>query len=143
MAQYDKYRKSNYVQKSDVDPPILVTIAHVAEEDVSMTDQPAEMKYVIHFEQDVKPWVPGIQMLEMIHQIAGDGDVDHWDSAYRLDKGLPVLKIVLWCDPTVAFRGKVVGGIRCHPPKNQVQAEPVEPPARKTEPPLTDDDLPF
>jgi len=109
MRSYDKYRNSSYVQKSDVDPDILVTIAEVKEEDVSMTNQPEEMKYVIYFKEDVKPWVPGIQMLEMIHQINGNGDVDRWAGT----------KIVLYLDPTVAFHGKIVGGIRCRPPKNQ------------------------
>jgi len=109
MRSYDKYRNSSYVQKSDVDPDILVTIAEVKEEDVSMTNQPEEMKYVIYFKEDVKPWVPGIQMLEMIHQINGNGDVDRWAET----------KIVLYLDPTVAFHGKIVGGIRCRPPKNQ------------------------
>ncbi len=153
MPSYDKYKTSKYVQKTDVDPAILVTISHVTEEDVSMNNQPTEMKFVVHFEQDVKPWVPGITMLDMIHQIAGDGDVDHWDAPYRLDHKLPVLKIVLWLDPNVTFMDKLVGGIRCRPPKNQAQAEPVVPPSREPEdefdaamqdgePPVGDEDVP-
>lgn len=117
---YDKYRNSTYIQKSDLETPQLLTLSHVEEKDVSQADQPSEMKFVIHFEEEgFKPWVPGIQMLEMIHHIAGDGDVDHWDAAYRVDHKLPVIKLVMYVDETVAFRGKRVGGIRCRPPKQE------------------------
>jgi hypothetical protein len=142
MPSYDKYKKSNYIQKSDLVTPQLLTILRVTEEDVSMNDQPTDMKFVIHFKEDFKPWVPGISMLEMIHHITGDGDVDHWDHAYRADHGLPELKIVMYVDPNVAFRGKIVGGIRCRPPKPGYQA-PVDETQSNTEPPPTNDDIPF
>lgn len=138
MRSYDKYRNSTYIQKTDVETPQLLTIDSVKEEDVSQTDQPEEMKYVIYFREDFKPWVPGIQMLEMIHQINGSGDVDNWSGT----------KVVMYLDPNVAFRGKIVGGIRCRAPKNQ------QPPATQSSggnpdyvgdnpPPPQDDDIAF
>lgn len=112
MPKYDKYKQSNYVQKSDIETPKLLTIRSVEEKDVSMTDQPAEMKYVIHFEENIKPWVPGISMLEMIHQINGSGETNDWHGT----------KIILYVDPTVSYRGKLTGGIRCRAPKNSTQS---------------------
>jgi len=103
----------------------LVTIDKVAEENVAPDNQPEETKYVIYFKEDYKPWAPGIQCLEMISQIAGTGNVDDWTGT----------KLVLFVDPNVAFKGKVVGGIRCRTPKNQPQVE--------QKPAINDRDIPF
>ncbi len=137
MRSYDKYRNSTYIQKTDVEAPQLLTIDCVKEEDVSQTDQPEEMKYVIYFKEDYKPWVPGIQMLEMINHINGSGNVDDWSGT----------KLVLFVDQNVAFRGKIVGGIRCRAPKNQqspsTQPAGPNPDHVGNDPTPPDDDIPF
>jgi hypothetical protein len=136
MGNYDKYKTSNYIQKTDIGRGILVTISHVEEKDVSMNDQPDEMKYVVHFMEDYKPWVPGISMLDMIHHIAQDTNTDHWGKEYRLEHNLPPVQITMYVDDTVQYRGKIVGGIRCRAPKaGYVAPEP--------EPPVDDSDVPF
>ena len=114
MRSYDKYRDTKYVQKTDVEKGALVTIEKVAEENVAPNNQPEEMKYVIYFKEDVKPWVANIGSLEEISRIAGTGDVDRW----------PGTVIVIYVNPDVEFAGKRVGGIRCRAPKNQQASGP-------------------
>ena len=109
MRSYDKYRNTKFIQKADCEKPILVTIAKVTEDNVAPDWQAEEIKYVIHFQEDFKPWAPGIETLEDIHRISGTGDVDQWAGT----------KLVLFIDPDVKFGPKKVGGIRCRVPKNQ------------------------
>lgn len=111
MRSYDKYRETKYLQKSDLEKPVLLTIAKIAEEDVSSNDRPEKIKYVIYFKEAYNPWVPNIGSLEEISHIAGTGDVDRW----------PGTVIVLYVNPDVEFAGKRVGGIRCRAPKNRNQ----------------------
>lgn len=109
MRSYDKYRNTKFIQKSDVERGALVTIGKIVEENVALESQAEEIKYVIYFSEDYKPWAPGIETLEVISQIAGSGNVDDWIGT----------KLVLFVDPDVKFGGKKVGGIRCRAPKNQ------------------------
>jgi len=107
MRSYDKYRDTKYVQKTDVEKGALVTIATITEENVAPNNQPEEMKFVLNFKENIKPWVPNIGSLEEISKIAGTGDVDRW----------PGTVIVMYVNPDVEFAGKRVGGIRCRAPK--------------------------
>jgi hypothetical protein len=118
MRSWDKHRQTKFIQKSEIENSphgaILVTIRDVSEENVALEFKPEEIKYVIYFEENYKPWTPGIETLETIKRINGSGNVDDW----------PGTKIVLFIDPNVKFGGKVVGGIRCREPKNQPEPEP-------------------
>ena len=116
MRNYDKYRSTKFIQKSEVEKGALVTIKEVTEENVAPEWQAEEVKYVIHFEEDYKSWAPGIETLEVIKQIAGTGNVDDWSGT----------KLVLFVDPNVKFGPKKVGGIRCRTPKNQQQQVDVQ-----------------
>ena len=107
MRNYDKYRNTKFIQKSDVEKGALVTIYRITEENVAPEYQAEEIKYVIYFKEDYKPWAPGIEVLETIRIIAGTGNVDEWSGT----------RLVLFIDPTVKFAGKPVGGIRCRVPK--------------------------
>lgn len=109
MRTYDKYRNTKFIQKSDVERGILITIDKVTEENVAPDSQAEEIKYVINFKENYKPWAPGIETLDNIKCIAGTGNVDDW----------PGTKLVLFVDPDVKFGRKKVGGIRCRAPKNQ------------------------
>lgn len=137
MRSYDKYRETSYIQKSDVQKGVLVTIANIKEEDVSSPGYPEKIKYVIYFKEDYKPWVPSISSLEEIKSIAGTGDVDRW----------PGTVIVLYVNPDVEFAGKRVGGIRCRAPKNQ-QPPATQPSGQNPDyvgenPEPPDDEIPF
>ena len=122
MPSYDKYRDTKFIQQTDVDPPLIVTINRVTEEDVSMENQPTKMKFVIYFNEDLKPWAPGFETLQVIHQINGSGDVNNWAGT----------ELILYRDPNVSFGGKVVGGIRCRAPEKQ--PEPQRPPVSRRPP---------
>ncbi len=121
MPSYDKYRNTRFIQKADVENSphgaILVTVKEVAEENVALDYQDAKEKYVIHFDENYKPWAPGFEVLEVIKQINGSGNVDDW----------PGTKLVLFVDPFVKFGGKVLGGIRCRAPKEQPEQVDVKP----------------
>lgn len=117
MRNYDKYRNTKFIQKSDVGRGILVTIDKVTEENVAPDYQAEEIKYVIHFIEDYKSWAPGIETLENIKNIVGTGNVDDW----------PGTKLVLLIDPNVKFGGKKVGGIRCRAPKGQPETQQDKP----------------
>ena len=119
MRSYDKYRETKFIQKSDVEKGVLVTIDEIRDENVAPDNQPEKMKYVVYFkEKDYNPWVPNIGSLEEIAKIAGTGDVDKW----------PGTVIVLYVNPDVEFAGKRVGGIRCRQaPKNQQPPSGVNP----------------
>ena len=109
MRNYDKYRNTKFIQKSDVERGALVTIDKVTEENVAPDSQAEEIKYVIHFVENYKPWAPGIETLETISYITGTGNVDDWSGTI----------LVFFIDPDVKFGVKKVGGIRCRAPKNQ------------------------
>jgi len=109
MRSYDKYRNTKFIQKSDVERGALVTIDKVVEENVASENRAEEIKYVIYFKEDYKPWAPGIETLETIHNVAGTGNVDDW----------PGTKLVLFVDPNVRYGREKVGGIRCRAPKKQ------------------------
>jgi hypothetical protein len=145
MRSFDKYRNTRFIQKTDVEKGALVTIDKVTEENVAPEYQAEEIKYVIHFKENYKPWAPGIESLEDISHIAGTGDVDRWGGT----------EIVLFVDPDVKFGPKKVGGIRCRAPKIPKNRIPqnVQPPTQPSgpnpdyvgdnPPPPTDDDIPF
>lgn len=109
MRSYDKYRDTKFIQKSDVERGALVTIDKVTEENVASENKPEKIKYVIHFKEDYKPWVPGIESLESIKYTVGTGNVDDW----------PGTKLVLFVNPDVRYGREKVGGIRCRAPKAQ------------------------
>jgi hypothetical protein len=62
---------------------------------------------------------------QIIAQITGSEDTDHW----------PGHRIVLYNEPSIAFKGKVIGGIRVRAPKAQAVAPTVNVPVQ-TSPPV-------
>ena len=108
MSNWDKHRNTRFIQKSDVGPGILVTISKVTEEDFQNNGRD-ETKFVVHFREDYKPWIPNLGSLEEIASIKGSGTVEDWSGTV----------IVLYVNPDVEMGGKKTGGIRCRAPKNQ------------------------
>ena len=125
MRNYDKYRNTKFIQKSDVERGALVTIDKVTEENVAPDSQAEEIKYVINFKEAYKPWAPGVETLETISHIAGTGNVDEWSGT----------KLVLFVDQNVSFQGRITGGIRCRAPKSQPETQP----ANEPHPDITED----
>jgi len=134
MPSIDSYRKSNYLQKGDVEPPILATISHTDEADVSMEGKPESIECIVHFKEDVKPLIAKITNLELIAEIAGDRNTDHWEG----------VQIVIYHDKNVMYGRKRVGGVRVCAP-DEVRQPNVQPrkqqPKHDYGPPPSDDDM--
>lgn len=114
MPRVSDLKQSKYLTKEDVEPPILVTIRGYEQVNVAMENQAPDLKWALLFLEDYKPFVLNQTNGALIEVIAGSDDFDDW-------KGK---KIVLYNDPTIAFAGKVTGGIRVRAPKGQVPPPP-------------------
>ena len=117
MPKIHEMIPSSYLKKEDCDPPILVTINGVKEEDLAMEGKPQEMKWVMYFDEREKGIVLNNTNIQLCAQICGSDDTDGWIGK----------KIVLYSDPNVSFGGKLVGGIRVRAPKSNgkpAQARP-------------------
>ena len=118
---------SNYIKKSDVDPPALVTIVGWRKENLPTPADRNNMEYVLEFKENIKPLVLKTTNGNIIASIAGTDDFDEWVKKQ--------IMIVLYVDPNVDFGGKLIGGIRCRAPKPGFTA-----PETAAQP---DDDAPF
>jgi hypothetical protein len=121
-------KPSKYVKKEDVGDGLIVTIANMTNDNVAMDNQPAEMKWVMHFKEDINPLVMNWTNLQLCAQACGSEDTDDWVGK----------QIVLWNDPNVSFAGKMTGGVRI---RSAQQTAPTAAPARASEDP--NDDIPF
>ena len=108
MPKIHEMIPSSYLKKEDCDPPILVTISEVKEEDLAIEGKPQEMKWVMYFSEREKGIVLNNTNIQLSAQICGSDDTDGWIGK----------KIVLYSDPNVSFGGKLVGGIRVRAPKS-------------------------
>lgn len=140
----NQIKQSNFLTKHDVGKGILVTIkGDVIQANVAMAGAPEELKYCLEFDEVEKPLVLNSVNAQVIAQITGSQESEHWNGH----------KIVLYEDPNVSFGGKLVGGIRVRAPR-QPAAKPVPsgiksaqlPPAAKPLPPESaeeEDNAPF
>src|SRR5947209_3260144 len=100
-------RDSKYLKKEDVDPPKLVTIKTITEENVAMEGRPEDLKYALHFDELDKPMILNSTNAQLIAKALGSEETDEWSGQ----------QIVLNNDPNDSFGGKLVGGIRVRAPK--------------------------
>ena len=122
---------SKYRKKDAVDPPRLMTISRLEQENVAQEGQPAENKWVMYFAQAQQGLVLNSTNLQLCAQALGSDETDDWMGK----------RVVLYSDPNVSFGGKLVGGIRIRAPK-----KPPAPPAPPPPPPPLedmDDDIPY
>ena len=115
MPKIHEMIESKFLKKEDVDPPLLVTIQRISQENVAMQGADPEMKWAMFFEELDKPMVLNSTNLHLCAKACNSDDTDEW-----LGK-----KVVLYNDPNVSFGGKLTGGIRIRAQKKQV--EPVVP----------------
>ncbi len=95
-------KNSNFLTKDDVDPEITATVKEVVKENIAMEGMAPELKGVLYLVELEKPLVLNWTNAQIIAKALGSEDTDDWRGG----------KIILWHDPTVAFRGELVGGIR-------------------------------
>lgn len=117
--RFDQMAPSKYLKKDDCQTPQLLTIHSFQQENVARDDQPAEMKWVVYFNEiGDKGMVLNSTNLQLLQMATGTEDSD-------LSIGM---KIVLYNDPSITYMGKVTGGLRIRAPKNQA-ARPAQVPA--------------
>lgn len=137
MPRIAEMIESKFLKKEDVDPPVLVTIDRVAQNNVAMQGADPEMKWCLYFVELDKPMVLNSTNIHLAGAACASDDTDNW-----LGK-----QIVLYNDPNVSFGGKLTGGIRI---RAQRKAQEPVVPQRKTAPPQPKghfddmkDDVPF
>jgi hypothetical protein len=101
MPSVNDLGESKFLKKNDVDQPVNVTIKSYEQLDVGM-ENAKELKWCLHFHELDKPLVLNKTNGQLIALFTGTEDFDGW-----LEK-----KVQLYNDPTIAFQGKLVGGIR-------------------------------
>ena len=122
MPRISEMASSKFLKKEDVDPAKLVTVRAAKQYDVSLENDPTDMKWALELEETEKPWILNVTNMRLMESITGSDDTDDWIGK----------KVVLYDDPSIMYAGKVTGGIRVRAPKGQAQPEP-EP----------EDDIPF
>lgn len=121
-------KESKFLKKEECDPPILVTIREVTQENIAKEGAPQELKWCVHFEETEKPLVLNSTNGQLIAKALGSEESDDWAGQ----------KVVLYHDPNVSFGGKIVGGIRV---RGQKQANGNgKTSSRKAVAPLANDD---
>lgn len=144
MATRNDIKDSKYLTKEDCEPAIKVTVLRCDEEDVSMTNEPAKLKYVLYFKEREKGLILNLTNWDRIEAIAKEPNSDNWGGTI----------LTLFNDPTVDFGGKLVGGVRVWVaqvvPDGIDQAQsPAKPPQGNAAyrgdgpPPPTEADVPF
>lgn len=108
----NQLKESKFLKKEDCGPGILVTIAKLTEENMAMEGEKPDMKWCVHFMEDVKPLALGSTNAQLIAAAVGSEETDNWAGK----------KIVVYSDPTIVFKGKVTGGIRVRAPRNVAPA---------------------
>lgn len=106
MAKVSDLGNSKYLQQSDVEGGVTVTISHYTHQNVAQDNEPKQERYVLHFQEDIKPLVLNKTNGSLIEMVTGSDDLEAWAQQ----------KITLYRDPTISFGGKIVGGIRVQVP---------------------------
>lgn len=106
--------QSKYLKKEEAMPELTVTISGLTKENLAHENEPAENKFVLHFNEQVKPMVLNSTNAQLIAMATGSSETDDWTGK----------KITLWNDPSVSFGGKMTGGIRVRPTPSGAQEKP-------------------
>ncbi len=102
---------SKYLSKEDCNPPLIVTIDGASTETFD-NDEGPKTKAILHFKNDVKSWIiPNCCWMEIEANYGVDSD--DWIGK----------QIELFCDPSVMFGKKRVGGVRCRMPAAAAQPQ--------------------
>ena len=97
----------NYLRKEDVEQPITATVTDVWSEDV-MND--GRKKLVVGFREFHKPMVLNKTNIKRFARIFKTGNTHQWRGA-----------VTLYCDDTVEYAGRIVGGLRVKPAERVAQ----------------------
>lgn len=140
---------SKYMRKEDFPQPTLVRIVRCDMEGIKQDSGVDKPKPVLYVENPSNPDLDcskGIVLnggnWDMIESITGEhDDTNRWAG----------VDVVVFCDPTVVYKGKQVGGIKIRPSQRAADPEPTRPAANdppppddsQAPPPLADSEVPF
>jgi len=111
-----KMSNSKYLKKDDVEPPLLLTVSKISQQNVAMESESPEMKWIMHFSDNDKPLVLNTTNITLASIAFNSEETGDWHNK----------KIVLYNDPTIMYAGKVTGGIRLRAPKPPVDSQAQE-----------------
>jgi len=92
---------SKYLRQSDVSDDTIVTVKKVGQANIAKDNDPPEVRWLIRFAEFDQPMVLNRTNIEMLGKFLGD-DSDDWIGG----------KVILFNDESVAFAGKITGGLR-------------------------------
>jgi hypothetical protein len=98
------FKNTRFLTKEDVDEETLATIHMVCEENVANDNEPKRMRPAIYFNEFDRPLICNFTNAQALGRITG-----HLEN---VEKNWIGKKVVLYVDPNVMMKGKVVGGIR-------------------------------
>lgn len=104
MAKISEMKNSRFLTQHDVgEDGRIVTVQSVDQQNVAPENQPKEMKWVMHFEEEwAKPLVLNRTNTELAAKVLKSDDTDDWAGK----------QLVAYQDPSINYGGKVIGGIR-------------------------------
>jgi hypothetical protein len=104
MPKVSEMIQSKFLRKEDVDDEFVVTLKSVKLED--MPGDSNEQRWALAFRELPKALVLNTTMIRVLEKAYGQ-DSDDWVGK----------KATLYVDPSVSFKGQVVGGLRLRPMK--------------------------
>ena len=110
--------QSKYLKRADVGNGVLLTIDHLAQEDLSQEGEPEQHGWIIYFKECQKGLVLKPTNAQLISLALGSEETDLWIGK----------QIVLFDDPTIMFKGQRKGGIRARASK---RAQPAPAPVQR------------
>lgn len=112
MPKINEMLASRYVKKDDVLQPKLLTIRDCIQDNLAHDDQPVEMAWCLKFDEIAKLLILKPTILGQLEAALQSNDSDHWIGR----------KIVAYNDPSVMYKGKVIGGVRIRAPRGAASA---------------------
>jgi hypothetical protein len=105
----DELRQSRFLTKQDVEEPLRATIDRVKKQNVAPFGEEPKNKWCVFFDDGIKPLVLNSTNGELIAKVLGSRNTDDWAGK----------EIEIYFEPNVSFGGKLVGGIRVCPAKEE------------------------
>jgi hypothetical protein len=102
MPNVNDLKTSKYLKKEDVGDGVIVTIKGYEEVNVGMQGAAPDYKWALFFNELEKPMVLNSTNGQLLQNITGSGEFDDWIGK----------QVVLYDDPSIAYAGKITGGIR-------------------------------
>src|SRR5687768_1466946 len=116
MPKTSEMRESKFLKQSDigVGNGSLMTVRSCEPHNVAQEGAEPENKWCLTFQESDKPLVLNNINIQLCEQIFNSDDTDEWVGK----------KVVVYVDPTVAYKGKITGGLRVRAPRLKAAAKP-------------------